>query len=224
MKNPINRALFLFELRQLFCTKQGLGQSAFMLAVLWHSSSGAAKGLYANSPDYWSNFILINGFCLALVINLLAGSELFYKPKKEGALEALLASGLRPDTVAATNAAVSAVYNAAMLAALLLLLAFTLGRFSFAPVHLLSFLAVTLANGALLVVMSFLSLQTKYGMHAAGFMLLLGVNLMLAASMTGFSLDASAGLQGGFAAASALLLGASLRVYRLFDREKVLLS
>lgn len=224
MNITINRSLFRFEIQQFFGTKQGLAQTAFILLVLWHSSIKAAAGLYASSADYWSNFILINGFCLDLVLNFMAGNELFYKPKKEGALEALLAAGLRPETVAFTNVAIAVVYNSVMLLVLFLLVAVSLGKAGFTPLHMLSFLVITLVNSAMLVLMSYFSMQTKYGMHITGFSLLLAVNLMLASSMMGFSLEVSFARQFLMAAGSGVLLLGCLQVYRRFDREKVLLS
>ena len=109
MKTGISPVLLRLELEQLFLSKQGLGQFAFIQFILWFSSHGQARLLFADSPDYWSSYILTRGFCQALLLNAVVALELFVKPKTAKTLEMLLATGLSPRSIATTNAAAAAV-------------------------------------------------------------------------------------------------------------------
>lgn len=224
MKKAINVPLLRFELEQLFASKYGWGQIAFIQAILWAASVKSSAGLYAGAGDYWSNYILINGFCQSLVLNLVVAGELFLKPKTSGTIEMLLTSGVSPREIAGTTVAVCAVYNAfSLLLAFGILAQFT-PKPPFAPVHLLSFLVVAAANLATLACAAFLALQTRYGGHLSGVFMLFSVSASIAAAVTGFSVNSSPLFQAGLLAAAAALAGSSLLLFRGFDREKVLLS
>jgi len=224
MKNAFNLPLFRFELEQLFATRRGLGQIALVQVILWAASARSSAGLYAGAADYWSNYILINGFCQSLVLNLLVAGDLFLKPKSSRTIEMLLASGVSPRAIAGTSVAVCAVYNTFSLLLAFGILAHFTAKPSFAPVHLLSFLVVIAANLATLVGTSFLALQTRYGAHLSGLFMMVSVSASLASAATGFSLNTSPFFQAGLLVLMAALSGVSLLLFRGFDREKVLLS
>ncbi|OGR68047.1 MAG: hypothetical protein A2081_02790 [Elusimicrobia bacterium GWC2_61_19] len=224
MSIKIDPALFRFELEQLFASRQGWYLMALVQFVLWMSAHKSSAGLYVGLPDYWSNYILINGFCQSLILNLLVAGELLIKPKNEKTIEMMLASGVSLQTIAATNVAVCASYNAFSL-----LLAFwILGHFtikpSFTAVHALSFLVVMALNLVTLVCAGFIALQTRYGSRLSGFFLLLSVAVSIAAAVFGFSLNTSPSFQFGLLFAACILAGLSLLLFRKLDREKVILS
>lgn len=224
MNIKINRALFGFEAEQLFATKQGLGQFVFIQFILWFSTYQQAGGLYRGDPDYWSNYILIRGSCQALLLNAIVAMELFVKPKTDKTIEMLLVTGLSPQSIAATNVAVSLLYNAVSLAAYFCLLAFSLHRFTFGWVHLVSFAVLLLVNLAALILTGFFALQTKYGGQVSGGLILGSVLLLLATGFYQSSVSPSPAFQAALAAGAAAVVMVSGQVFRLFNKEKILLS
>ncbi|MDO8805751.1 MAG: hypothetical protein Q7R35_15130 [Elusimicrobiota bacterium] len=224
MKIEISPALFGFELEQLFATRQGAAQFAFIQFIIWFSSYKQAADLYGGSADYWSNYILIRGFCQALILNAVVAMELFVKPKTDKTIEMLLVTGLSPQTIVTTNVAVSLLYNAVSLLVCFGLLAFTIGRVTFSWVHLISFTVLLLANLAVLIWTGFFALQTKYGSQLAGLFIVLSVLLLLVTGLYQYSVSPAPAFQAALAAGAALLALVSSFVFKLFDKEKILLS
>lgn len=224
MKIKIDRALFKFEMEQLFATRQGLAQFAFIQFILWFSSFKQAGELFSGCSDYWSNYILIRGFCMALLLNAIVAMELFVKPKTNKTIEMLLVTGLCPQTIVMTSVAVSLIYNAVSLLAYFCLLAFSIGRFTFGWVHLISFAVLILVNLAALIWTGFFSLQTKYGSQISGVLILSSVLLLFLSGFYHYSVSPEPAFQAALAAGAALLALASGLVFRRFDKEKILLS
>lgn len=210
------------ELEQLFLGKQGLGQFAFIQFILWFSSQGQARLLFADSPDYWSSYILTRGFCLALLLNAVVALELFVKPKMARTLEMLLVTGLSPRAIASTNVAAAAVYNAVSLLVYFLVLAASIARFDFAWLHLLSFGVLLLADIAALILTGFFAMQTKHGSRLSAGLILLSVMLLFATGFYQYNGAISPAFQLALGGALALAAAASTLVFRLFDKEKML--
>lgn len=224
MKTKINPALFRFEMEQLFATRQGVAQFAFIQFILWFSSFKQAADLYGGSSDYWSNYILIRGFCQALILNAVVAMELFVKPKTDKTIEMLLVTGLSPQGIVATSVAVSLIYNAVSLLVCFGLLAFSIGRFTFGWVHLLSFAVLLLANLVGLIWTGFFALQTKHGSQISGLFIVSSVLLLLVTGFYQYSVSPDPAFQAALAAGAALLALASGAVFKRFDKEKILLS
>lgn len=224
MRTRINPVLLRMQLSQLFASRQGLAQFVFIQFILWFSSHGQAKDLFPGSTDYWSSYILIRGFCLALLLNAVVAGELFVQPKTSKTIEMLLASSLSPRSIAWTSVAASLIYNAVSLLFCFMVMAVSLDRLTFGWVHLLSFSNLMLADFAALVLTGFFALQTKYGSQIASLLILISVMLLFGTSFFQY--------KGVFAPAFQLGLGAGLlalsllvlRLFGRFDKEKILLS
>lgn len=224
MKTKINTVLFRLELQQLFASKQGLAQFAFIQFILWFSSYKQAADLYGGAADYWTNYILIRGFCMALLLNAIVAMELFVKPKTDKTIEMLLVTGLSPRTIVATSVAVSLVYNAVSLLLYFCALAFTLGRLDFGWVHLLSFTALLLADLAALIWTGYFALQTRFGTQLSSGLILSSVLLLFATSFFQYTVSPAPVFQAGLAAAAGALALASGLAFGYFNKEKILLS
>lgn len=224
MKIKISPALFRFELEQLFATRHGLGQFAFIQFILWFSSYKQAGELFGGASDYWVNYILIRGFCMALLLNAIVAMELFIKPKTDKTIEMLLVTGLSPRAIVSTSVAVSLFYNAVSLLVYFGALAVTLGRLSFGWVHLISFTALLLADLAALICTGFFALQTRHGSQLSGGLILSSVALLFLTAFLHLSVSAAPVFQAALAAGAAALALASGLLFRYFDKEKILLS
>ena len=224
MKIRINWALFRFEMEQLFATRQGVVQFAFIQFIIWFSSFKQAGDLFSGSSDYWSNYILIRGFCQALILNAVVAMELFVKPKTDKTIEMLLVTGLSPQAIVVTSVAVSLIYNTISLLTCFCLLAFSIGRFTFNWVHLISFTVLLLANLVVLIWTGFFALQTKYGNQISGLFIVSSVMLLLVTGLYQYSVSPDPSFQAALALGVAVLALISSGVFKLFDKEKILLS
>ena len=224
MKIKIDKTLLKFELEQLFATKQGLIQFAGIQFVLLVSSISSAGKLHTEAVDYWSNYILVQGFFQSLLLNAMIATELFVKPKTNKTIEMLLATSLRPQTIAATSVLVCAIFNSISLLIAFIVLAFSMGRLNFNWIHLMSFIILILANGITLIWTAFIALQTKYGNQMASGFILATVGLLIAAAFYQFSINTAFVYQTAFAGGLALLAVFSGFIFKYFDKEKILLS
>lgn len=224
MKMGISRVLFWRELELLFLTKEGLAQFSFIQFILWFSSRNQARDLFSGSGDWWSSYILIRGFCQALLLNAVVSLDLFVKPKTDKTIEMLLSTGLSPKTIVASGIAVSTVFSAVSLLIYFCVLAAFIGRFSFGWVHLLSFSVLMLANLVVLVWTGFFALQTKHGSQLAGGLILASVILLFASGYYQYGGTIAPSFQLALGAGMGAAAAVSARVFRLFDKEKILLS
>lgn len=224
MKIKIDKTLLKFELEQLFATKQGLLQFAFVQGLLFAASFRSSDMLFKGVPDYWSNYILIRGFCMSLLLNVIVSMELLIKPKTDKTIEILLSTGLRPDVIAASSVTACVVYNTVSILFYFCAIALWTGKGGLGWVHLVSFFTLVTANLVTLIWTAFFALQTKHGRHLASGFIISSVILTFAVGIYHVSFSGALGTQAAFAASAAALAAVSAGVFGRFNKEKILLS